>query len=206
MARTSGRRFAASALLLAMVFGACAAARAGEPTEQIRHAIDKGLEIIQRPDLKGDARKAQRRALLREELFPYFNFEEMSRRALGIHWRNRTPQERQEFVKLFKELLENSYAGKIEGYDGEKIVYGKESLDPPYAEVRTKIVTRRGDEYSVNYRLLKDGDRWRVYDIVIEGVSLVNNYRSQFADLLDRYSFGEMMKKLQETVRRQSAG
>jgi len=189
-----------------MVFGACAAARAGEPTEQIRHAIDKGLEIIQRPDLKGDARKAQRRALLREELFPYFNFEDMSRRALGIHWRNRTPQERQEFVKLFKDLLENSYAGKIEGYDGEKIVYGKESLDPPYAEVRTKIVTRRGDEYSVNYRLLKDGGRWRVYDIVIEGVSLVNNYRSQFADLLDRYSFGEMMKKLQETVRRQSAG
>jgi len=204
--RAKGFGGVALALLLAAVFGPAVPARAGEPTEQIRHAIDQGLAIIQRPDLKGDAKKEPRRALLRKELFPYFNFEEMSRRALGIHWRSRTPQERQEFVKLFQELLENSYAGKIESYDGEKIVYGKESLDPPYAEVRTKIVTPRGDEYSVNYRLLKGGDLWRVYDIVIEGVSLVNNYRSQFADLLDRYSFGEMMKKLQETVRKQSAG
>jgi len=109
-------------------------------------------------------------------------------------------------VKVFQELLENSYAGKIEGYSGEKFVFGKEALDPPYAEVRTKIVTPGGEEYSVNYRLLKDGDRWRIYDIVIEGVSLVNNYRAQFSDLLDRYSFGDMMKKLQETVRKQAAG
>jgi len=202
-----GRRTAALALFL---FSAAlcvpSAARGGEPTDQIRRAIDRGLEIVKRPDLKGGAKMEARRALLRKELFPYFDFEEMSRRALGIHWRNRTPQERQEFVKLFQELLENSYAGKIEGYNGEKIVYGKEALDPPYAEVRTKIVTPQGDEYSVNYRLLKGGDRWRVYDVVIEGVSLVNNYRSQFADLLDRDSFAEMMKKLQETVRQQSAG
>jgi len=201
------RRAAALALvLLSAALCVPSAARGGEPTDQIRGAIDRGVEIVKRPDLKGDAKMRERRALLRKELFPYFNFEEMSRRALGIHWRNRTPQERQEFVKLFQELLENSYAGKIEGYNGEKIVYGTEALDPPYAEVRTKIVSRQGDEYSVNYRLLKGGDRWRVYDVVIEGVSLVNNYRSQFADLLDRDSFGEMMKKLQETVRKQSAG
>jgi phospholipid transport system substrate-binding protein len=203
---TGTLRVAALALVVAAVLCQPAAARGGEPTDQIRHAIDQGLEIIKRPDLKGDAKKEERRALLRKELFPYFNFEEMSRRALGIHWRNRTPQERQEFVKLFQELLEDRYAGKIEGYDGEKIVYGKEALDPPYAEVRTKIVTPQGDEYSVNYRLLKDGQRWRIYDVVIEGISLVNNYRSQFAELLDRYSFGEMMKKLQETVRKQSSG
>jgi len=201
------RRAAALALvLLSAALCVPSAARGGEPTDQIRGAIDRGVEIVKRPDLKGDAKMRERRALLRKELFPYFNFEEMSRRALGIHWRNRTPQERQEFVKLFQELLENSYAGKIEGYNGEKIVYGTEALDPPYAEVRTKIVSRQGDEYSVNYRLLKGGDRWRVYDVIIEGVSLVNNYRSQFADLLDRGSFGEMMKKLQETVRKQSAG
>jgi phospholipid transport system substrate-binding protein len=200
------RRAAALALVIPAALCAPSAARGGEPTEQIRHAIDRGIEIVKRPDLKGEAKKQERRALLRKELFPYFDFEEMSRRALGIHWRGRTPQERQEFVKLFQELLENSYAGKIEGYNGEKIVYGKEALDPPYAEVRTKIVTPQGDEYSVNYRLLKGGDRWRVYDVVIEGVSLVNNYRSQFADLLDRYSFGEMMNRLRETVRKQSDG
>ncbi|MGE5248041.1 MAG: phospholipid-binding protein MlaC [Verrucomicrobiota bacterium] len=201
-----GRWGTAAAVVLLVALSGPGPARAGEPTDQIRQAIDRGLEIVKRPDLKGDAKKEERRALLRKELFPYFNFDEMSRRALGIHWRNRTPQERQEFVKLFQQLLENSYAGKIEGYNGEKIVYGKELLDPPYAEVRTKIVTRQGDEYAVNYRLLKSGDEWRVYDVIIEGVSLVNNYRSQFSDLLDRYSFGEMMKKLQETVRKQSAG
>jgi len=200
------RAAALSLVLFSAALCVPSAARGGEPTDQIRGAIDRGVEIVKRPDLKGDAKIGERRALLRKELFPYFNFEEMSRRALGIHWRNRTPQERQEFVKLFQELLENSYAGKIEGYNGETIVYGTEALDPPYAEVRTKIVTKQGDEYSVNYRLLKGGDRWRVYDVIIEGVSLVNNYRSQFADLLDRGSFGEMMKKLQETVRKQSAG
>jgi len=200
------RAAALSLVLFSAALCVPSAARGGEPTDQIRGAIDRGVEIVKRPDLKGDAKIGERRALLRKELFPYFNFEEMSRRALGIHWRNRTPQERQEFLKLFQELLENSYAGKIEGYNGETIVYGTEALDPPYAEVRTKIVTKQGDEYSVNYRLLKGGDRWRVYDLIIEGVSLVNNYRSQFADLLDRDSFGEMMKKLQETVRKQSAG
>jgi phospholipid transport system substrate-binding protein len=199
-------RTAALAVVLSAFLCLPGAARGGEPTDQIRGAIDRGLEIVKRPDLKGDAKKVERRALFRKELFPYFNFEEMSRRSLGIHWRNRTPQERQEFVKVFQELLENSYAGKIEGYSGEKFVFGKEALDPPYAEVRTKIVTPGGEEYSVNYRLLKDGDRWRIYDIVIEGVSLVNNYRAQFSDLLDRYSFGDMMKKLQETVRKQAAG
>jgi len=107
----------------------------------------------------GDAKKPERRALLRKELFPYFNFEEMSRRSLGIHWKNRTPQERQEFVKLFTDLLENSYAGKIEGYKGEKILFGKESLDLPYAEVKTAVVTPQGQEFSVDYRLLADGSR-----------------------------------------------
>jgi phospholipid transport system substrate-binding protein len=200
------RRTATLALILSAAICVPSAARGGEPTDQIRGAIDRGIDIVKRPDLKGDAKMPERRALLRKELFPYFNFEEMSRRALGVHWKNRTPEERQEFVQLFQELLENSYAGKIEGYNGEKIVYGKEALDLPYAEVRTKIVSRRGDEYSVNYRMLKSGDRWRVYDVVIEGVSLVNNYRSQFADLLDKYPFGEMMKRLRETVRKQSAG
>ncbi|MEW6719035.1 MAG: ABC transporter substrate-binding protein [Thermodesulfobacteriota bacterium] len=195
---------AASCLLLCLLLFLPAAASGGEPTEAIRGAIDRGVAIVTRPDLQGDAKKAERRALLRKELFPHFNFDEMSRRSLGVNWKNRTPEERQEFIAVFKELLENSYAGKIEGYRGEKIVYGKEALDLPYAEVRTKIVDARGEEFAVNYRVLKDGSGWRVYDIVIEGVSLVNNYRSQFTDLLAKYSFAEMMERLRKTAR--SAG
>lgn len=203
--RTAGRGgVAAAAILLLASLWTPGAARGGEPTEQIRGAIDRGLEIIRRPGLQGDARKAERRALLRKELFPYFAFDEMARRSLGVYWKDRTPQERQEFVKLFTDLLENSYAGKIEGYKGEKITYGKETADPPYAEVRTTIVTPQGQEYAVDYRLLKNPDRWRVYDVVIEGVSLVNNYRSQFSGILQKSSFEELTKKLRETVRKQS--
>jgi phospholipid transport system substrate-binding protein len=195
---------AAPAILLLAALCAPVAARGGEPTEQIRGAIDRGLAILRRPDLQGDARKAERRALLRKEIFPYFAFDEMARRSLGVHWKERTPRERQDFVALFTDLLENTYAGKIEGYKGEKIVYGKETVDLPYAEVRTTVVTRQGEEFSLDYRLLKGGERWRVYDVVIEGVSLVSNYRSQFSDILQKSSFEELTRKLQATVRKQS--
>ncbi|GAB4244854.1 MAG: ABC transporter substrate-binding protein [Deltaproteobacteria bacterium] len=200
------RRGWVGGLVLLLAFGLFkpVAAIGGEPTEQIRGAIDRGLAIVKRVDLQGEAKKAQRRGLLRKELFPYFNFDEMARRSLGIHWKTRTPQERKEFVKLFTDLLENAYAGKIEGYKGEKIRFGKETLDLPYAEVKTTIVTPQGQEFSLNYRLLADGSRWRIYDIVIEGVSLVNNYRSQFASILQKSSFEEMTKQLKETVRKQS--
>lgn len=207
---STGGRIAArggvAGFMLLLAIGLCipAVAAGGEPTEQIRGAIDRGLGIVRRADLQGDANKAERRALLRKELFPSFNFEEMSRRSLGIHWKNRTPRERHEFVKLFTDLLENAYAGKIEGYKGEKIRFGKETLDLPYAEVKTTIVTPQGQEFSVDYRLLADGNRWRAYDIVIEGVSLVNNYRSQFAGILQKSSYEEMIKKLRETLRKQS--
>jgi len=204
--RHAGISRAGFALLLCLVLGLPAAARGGEPTEQIRGAIDRGLAIVSRPDLQGDAKKSERRALLRKEMLPHFNFDEMSRRALGVNWKNRTPEERREFVTVFQELLENSYAGKIEGYKGEKIVYGREALDLPYAEVRTRIVNAQGEEFSVNYRVLKDEGGWRVYDIVIEGVSLVNNYRSQFTDLLGKYTFPEMMDRLRKTARTSGKG
>lgn len=193
-------------LLLLCALCAPAAARGGDASEQIRGTIDRGIAILLRPDLQGDAKKQERRALLRREIYPRFNFEEMSRRALGINWRNLTPRERQEFIAVFKELMENSYASKIEGYKGEKVVFGKEVLDLPFAEVRSTIVTTRGEEYSVNYRVLKEGSEWRIYDIVIEGVSLVNNYRSQFTDMLSRHSFDEMMARLRKTARDAGSG
>ena len=201
--RAGRGRLGGITLLLAIALCMPSVATGGEPTEQIRGAIDRGLAIVQRADLQGDAMKAERRSLLRKELFPYFHFDEMARRSLGVHWKRRSPQERQEFVKLFTDLLENAYAGKIEGYKGEKIRFGKETLDLPYAEVKTVIVTPQGQEFSMDYRLLSDGSRWRVYDIVIEGVSLVNNYRSQFAGILQKSSFDEMTKQLKETVRKQ---
>ena len=193
-------------LFLLAVLSAPEPALAGDPTDQIRGAIDRGIAILQRPDLKAKEKREERREALRKELFPSFYFEEMAKRSLGVHWKDRTPREREEFTRLFRNLLENAYAGKIEGYKGEKILYRKESVDLPYAEVNTVIVMLQGDEIPVDYRVLKDGARWRIYDIVIEGVSLVNNYRSQFAGILQKSSYPELVRRLKSTIQQQEKG
>jgi len=197
-------RAAAAVLLVLLV--APAPARAGEPTAQIREAIEGGIAVVRDPTLAGKGMQARRRARLRETVAPYFDFREMARRSLGIYWKDRSPSEREEFTRLYRELLENSYAGKIESYQGEKILYGKETVEPPYAVVRTGIVTMSGQEIPVDYLLLREGNRWRIYDVVIERISLVNNYRSQFGSILQRSSFPELMRKLKATVGRQGNG
>ncbi len=194
----------AAVLALALLAGT-GAAPAGGPTAQIRGAIDRTLEILKRPDLKSKARAAERRDLLRKEIQPVFDFEEMSKRSLGPNWRQRSPKEQADFVALFTELLENAYLGKIESYSGEKIEYAGETIDSPYAVVRTVIVTTKSQEVHVDYRVIREGDRWRIYDVVIEGVSLVNNYRSQFGSILQNSSFAELLHKLQSTIKRQQS-
>ncbi len=174
---------------------------AASPMEQVQGAIDRVIRILNRPDLQAKEKREARRALLRTEIRPVFDFREMAKRSLGVHWRRRTPEERERFVTLFTELLENSYLGKIESYKGEKIRYVKERLDPPYAEVSTVVITSREQEIPLDYRLLQEGDRWRIYDVVIEGISLVNNYRSQFGSILQRSSFDELVGKLRSSLR-----
>lgn len=191
-------------LALALLAGLGAAPVAG-PTAQIRGAIDRTLEVLKRPDLKSKARAAERRDLLRKEIRPVFDFEEMSKRALGPSWRQRTPKEKADFVGLFTELLENAYLGKIESYRGEKIEYAGETIDPPYAVVKTLIVTDKSQEVRVDYRMIREGDQWRIYDVVIEGVSLVNNYRSQFNSILQNSSFDALLTKLRSTIKRQNS-
>src|SRR5512143_3670746 len=181
--------------------GLAGAAAVPGPTAQIRGTIDRVVGILKRPELRSAARAEERRELLRREIKPVFDFEEMSKRSLGPNWRERTPQEREAFVGLFTELLENAYLGKIESYRGETINYVRETIDPPYAVAATVIVTSRGQEIPVDYRMLRNGDRWRIYDVVIEGVSLVNNYRSQFNSILRKSSFREMMDRLRDTIR-----
>ncbi|MGZ8429311.1 MAG: Tgt2/MlaC family protein [Candidatus Deferrimicrobiaceae bacterium] len=197
----SRRNYYAWALLTAALWAFPGFSLAGAPTEQIRGTIDRGIETLKDPALAAKGKREERRGLLRKEIAPVFDFAEMSKRSLGTRWRERTPEERDRFVVLFRVLLENSYLGKIEAYEGEVIRYGKETVDGPYAEVKTLVVTRKGQEIPVDYRLLVDGGKWRIYDVVIEGVSLVNNYRSQFNSILQKSSFAEMMEKLAATVR-----
>lgn len=191
--------------VMLLVLLASGAARAGEPTDRIRGAIDRAIGILKDPKLQGPEKRERRRALLRREIEPVFDFEDMSRRSLGPEWRGRTEPERKEFVRLFTELLASSYLGKIEVYEGEEIRYGKETVDLPYAQVETRVVTKTGQEHPVNYRMRRGDGGWRIYDVVIEGISLVNNYRSQFQSLLRKSSFEGMLEKLRTTVREQTS-
>ena len=187
------------ALAITVLLGLVAAgapAHAGVPTEQLRGATDRVLKLLQDPELKQPARTEERRKQIRAVANEIFDWQETGKRALARHWQGRTPQQRQEFSQLFADLIERSYVGKLELYSGERIVYPGESLEGDLAAVRTKLVTKSNTEIPIDYKMQKAGDRWRVYDVNIEGVSLVGNYRSQFNRIIQQQNCGELMKKL----------
>ena len=206
-ARAARRILAAVVAVFVASLMAPAPSRAGEPTDQVRGAIDRVLEILKKKDLQAKERRTERRALLREEISRSFDFDEMAKRSLGPAWRQRTPEERKEYVALFRQVLENSYLGKVEAYQGEKIRYVKDSVEEGrIATVETLIVTGKGQEIPLNYRMMKVKSEWRVYDVVIEEISLVNNYRSQFAGILQRSSFQDLLARLREMVKTSESG
>lgn len=195
-------RFGLCALLALAPWVFPASARAGPPTDQVRAVVDNVIRTLENPALAAKGKEEERRKLLREEIAPVFDFEAMAKSCLGPRWHDRTPEERRRFVALFRQLLEKSYLGKIELYHGETIRYGKESVDEPYAEVRMVVVTRKGQEIPLNYRMRKEGGRYRIYDVVIEGISLVNNYRAQFNSILGTTSFQGLLDKMRAVVRK----
>jgi phospholipid transport system substrate-binding protein len=173
-------------------------ARAGQPTDQLRAEIERVIKVLDDPELKRGDRASVRRAEVRRIANEIFDFGETAKRSLGRHWASRTPMEREEFVQLFADLLERSYISKIELYGGEKIVYLGETIDGDQATVKTKITTRQGTEVPIDYRMLKRGDKWLVYDVIIEGVSLVANYRVQFNKIIISASYAELVKKMRD--------
>jgi phospholipid transport system substrate-binding protein len=181
-------------------------AQAGEPQEKVRETVDAVLAVLQDKSLQGEENTEKRRAKMRQVVFQRFGFEEMAQRALGQYWPKRTPAEKQEFVTLFGDLLERSYITKIESYTGEQqVVYTKESIDKDYASVRTEIVVKRDANVEVVYQLLRRDGNWQVYDVVIEGVSLVNNYRTQFNNIISRESYDALVKKLKLKLEQEQA-
>jgi phospholipid transport system substrate-binding protein len=188
-------------LLVLFLAGAEMPALAGEPTDQLKKTIDKVLAIVTDPALKGPEHRAERRKLIREAANDRFDWAAMARSAMGIYWRKRTPAEKEDFTRLFSDLIESAYMGKIEGYSGEKIRYLGDSTDDRYGTVKTLITDDRGTEIPVLYWVKKENGKWLIYDISIEGVSLVNNYRSQIADILSRSSYDKLIKILEERVK-----
>ena len=180
--------------LLALIVATAVPATAGEPTDQIRQRVDDVVRVLEDPVLQ--SKPVERHAAVRKIAEEIFDYPDTARRALGPHWNPRTPQERQEFIRLFADLLDRAYIGKIELYQGEKVRYVGETINGDDATVKTRIVTKKGSEVPVDYRLhLKDG-RWLVYDVVIEGVSLVSNYRTQFNKIVQTESYQVLVQKL----------
>jgi phospholipid transport system substrate-binding protein len=171
-------------------------AYAGTPAEQVKQTVDKVIDILKNKEMKKPDRTAERRAAIRKIVGERFDFEEMAKRSLALHWAKRTPEEKKEFVSLFSDLLERSYIKKIESYTDEKFLYTGESIESDYAVVDTKVITKRNVETPIEYRLLKKGGEWKVYDVVIEGVSLINNYRTQFNKVIRQNSYEELVKRM----------
>jgi phospholipid transport system substrate-binding protein len=185
--------------LACTMFVALLAARvatAGAPTEQLKTQVDKVLKLLDDGALKAPDKAKERRVAVRKVAEDIFDFGETAKRSLGRHWAARTPEERDEFVKLFGDLLERSYISKIELYGGEKIQYVGDKIEGETAVVQSKLLTKGGGEVPIEYRMLKKGERWLVYDVVIEGVSLVSNYRTQFNKIIQTSSFQDLVKKM----------
>jgi len=185
-----------TATVLAMGLLTAAPAAAGVPTDQLRGAVDRVLKTLDDPSLKGESKLMDRRAAVRKIANEIFDFGEIAKRSLARHWQPLSEAQRTEFVGLFADLLERSYISKIETYGGEKIQYTGERVDGDLSTVSTRIITKNGTEVPVDYRMIKRGDHWLVYDVSIEGVSLVSNYRTQFNKIIQTSSYAELVSKL----------
>lgn len=170
----------------------------GEPTQQIKQTTDKILSILSDPALKGPGKAPDREKLIGQAIDKRFDWEELARRSLARYWAQRTPEEKKEFIQIYGELLERTYLDKVEGYSGETVRYEGETIEGEYSTVKVKILTAKKTEISVEYRLMKKEMNWLVYDISIQQVSLVNNYRSQFNGFLQKSPYQELIRRLKE--------
>jgi phospholipid transport system substrate-binding protein len=173
-------------------------ATAGEPTDLVRQTTDQVLKILEDPSLQGPDKQAERQDRLRQVAGQAFDWTEMARRALATHWRERTPEQQQEFVRLFRDLVERTYLNRLETATQEKldIQYVGEQVEGSRAVVKTNVLTKRNQQVPIEYRLQKVDGRWRIYDVLVEGISLVNNYRSQFNQIISSSSYDELVRKM----------
>ncbi|MDF0652778.1 MAG: organic solvent tolerance ABC transporter substrate-binding protein [Nitrospira sp. LK265] len=195
--RRGGRSWFAVLMMVICIGAVAVPGYAGPPTDSIKTTIDEVLRIVREKELKQPERAEERRHLLEKVVSARFDYTEMSRRALGSPWNQLTDEQKQEFVDLFRKLLTNSYADRIETYSGEGVQYLNERTENEYAEVRTKVISGK-TEIPLDYRLINKADDWRVYDVVVDGVSLVNNYRGQFTKILRASSYSDLVDQLRK--------
>ncbi len=184
--------------LISLLILAAPAAAAAEPQQVVKNVIDQVLDILKNPAYAGQ--EQQRRRLAKQLVDRHFDYREMAKRSLGAPWNNLSNAQRDDFVSLFAELLENSYTSKIERYAKHvRIDYTGQSLDDGFAEVRT-VVVQPNDRFPIVYRLTNASGDWMVYDVVIDGVGLVSNYRFQFARVINQSSYNALVERLRTRV------
>ena len=181
-------------IVLALIASFAVPARAGAPTDALKQSVDQVVKILSDPTLRDNPEA--RRVQVRKVAESIFDYPETARRSLGPHWNARTPQQQQEFVKLFADILDRSYVSKIDLYQGERVQYTGETSDGNDATVKTVIAAKQGTDIPVDYRMHPKNGRWAVYDVIIEGVSLVSNYRTQFNKIIQTESYDALVSRL----------
>lgn len=191
-----GRLIGAAIVALVLAVAGPAPASAATPTETLKAYSENVLKILDDPALK--ERKQDRRAAVRKVAEEIFDLSETAKRALGPHWQARTPAEREEFIGLFADILETTYISRIDEYGGERVRYVSEKIDGENAVVQTRVITRKGQEVPVDARMLRRNGKWYIYDVILEGVSLISNYRTQFDRIIRTASYAELVKRLKD--------
>jgi phospholipid transport system substrate-binding protein len=181
------------------------AAYAQNPTEAIKATVDQVVKIVTNPTLRGKQQEARKLQLLKQTIFPRFDFAAMTKRSLGPYWRRLNADQQDQFVTLFTRLLVQTYAGDIESYNNDKFTYSNETSQGSYAEVDSKVTGPNGTEVTVNYLQHMSHNDWKIYDLVIDDVSVVNNYRSQLDDVLSHNSYDELVHRLKDRLSRGEA-
>jgi phospholipid transport system substrate-binding protein len=185
-------------IIMAVVLAAASPATAASPTETVKAAVQQVFSQPDSPAVKAPS-VAERRAQIRKVTETLFDFDEMSQRSLGKAWTQASPAEQKEFVRLFGGLIANAYMGRIEQYAGEPITYVGERIEGDDARVQSRVVTPKGSEVPIEYRLYRSTEgRWTVYDIYVDGFSLVGSYKAQFNRLLQRGTFADLLKQLRQ--------
>lgn len=185
-----------SILILVLTFSCVPSAEAGPPTDQLRSGVDRVFTILKDPALEGEKKSDQRRTAISKVADEIFDFGEMAKRSLGPHWSQRTPAERGEFVRLFTNLIERSYVSKVDQRSPQEMIILGEAIDGDQAVVRTMLPLAHGHQMPLDYKMHSTDDRWQVYDVSIDGISLVGNYRAQFNKVIRTSSYGDLVAKL----------
>ena len=173
-------------------------------TESVQGTIGEVIRLLDDKELKQPERSEERRKKLETAIGNRFSYDEMAKRSLGAQWAKMNDKQRKEFVELFQRLLSNAYAGKIEGYTGEQVKYLNERLKDGFAEVKTKVTSGKA-EVPLDYRLLEQSGEWRVYDVVVDGISLISNYRGQFTKIIRSASYEDLVERLRNKAETFSA-